>query len=103
MSTLDQKIQQLEEATTASQTLLLEKESKLSSASDALDKAKSTLKSLSASKGGQLLLEDLKVTDTELPNLISAKMLAQEEYDEAEKLYETNQKYLSIIREKVSR
>ena len=98
MSALEQKLKQLEEATNASQSALTEKESKLTSASDALDKAKAKLKALSPEAQ-----QTLQVNDTELPELISAKMLAQEEYDEAKKRYDTNQKYLLLFREKVSR
>lgn len=97
MSTLEQKLKQLEEATNASQNSLAEKESALSSASSTLDKAKAKLKALSPEAQ-----QTLQVNDTELPELISAKMLAQEEYDEAKKRFETNQKYLLIFRAKVS-
>ena len=98
MSTLEQKLKQLEEATTASQKLLIDKESNLSSASDALAKSKAKLKSLSPEAQ-----QTLQVNDTELPELIDAKMLAQSEYDEAKTRYETNQKYLLLFREKVPR
>ena len=96
MSALEQKLKQLEEATTAAQSDFTEKESKLSSASDALDKAKTKLKALSPEAQ-----QTLQVNDTELPDLLSAEMLAQEEHDEAKKKYETNQKYLLIFRAKV--
>lgn len=98
MSNLEQKLQKLEEATTASQTNLLEKESKLKSASEALVKIKSELRSLDPEKQ-----QTMQVNDTELPELISAKMLAQEEYDEAKKRHETNQKYLLLFREKATK
>ena len=96
MSALERKLKQLEEATTAAQSDLAEKESKLSAASAALDKAKAKLKALSPEAQA-----DLQVNDTELPELISAKMLAQEEYDESKKRFDTNQKYLLIFRAKV--
>lgn len=98
MSTLEQKVKQLEEATTAAQAALDEKEPNLAAASDALDKAKAKLKELSPKAQ-----QTLQVNDTELPELITAKMAAQEEYDEAKKRYETNQKYLLIFREKAGR
>ncbi|KAL9181148.1 hypothetical protein ACHAXT_009953 [Thalassiosira profunda] len=98
MSTLEHKVKQLEEATTAAQAALDEKESNLAAASDALDKAKAKLKELSPEAQ-----QTLQVNDTELPELITAKMAAQEEHDEAKKRYETNQKYLLIFREKASR
>ena len=96
MSALERKLKQLEEATTAAQSDLDEKETKLSAASAALDKAKAKLKALSPEAQA-----DLQVNDTELPELISAKMLAQEEYDESKKRFDTNQKYLLIFRAKV--
>ena len=95
MSALEHKLKQLEEATTAAQSDLAEKESKLSAASAALDKAKAKLKALSPEAQA-----DLQVNDTELPELISAKMLAQEEYDESKKRFDTNQKYLLILGQK---
>ncbi|KAL7532639.1 hypothetical protein ACHAXR_004755 [Thalassiosira sp. AJA248-18] len=98
MSSAEQKVKQLEEATNASQSTLQQKEAALSSASDTLDKAKNKLKSLSPEAQ-----QTLQFNDTELPELISAKMLAEQEYDEAKKRYETNQKYLLIFREKASR
>lgn len=97
MASLEQKLQKFEQATSESQTALQEKETKLTSASDALDAAKSKLKALNPEAQ-----KDLQVNDTELPELISAKMLAQEEYDEAKKRFETNQKYLLVFRAKAS-
>lgn len=95
---MEDKVKKLEEATAVAQSVLAEKQTKLTSAKDALDNAKAKLKALSPE--AQHLLQ---VNDTELPELISAKMLAQEEYDEAKKRYDTNQKYLILFREKLSR
>jgi len=95
---MEDKVKKLEEATAVAQSVLAEKQTKLTSATDALDNAKAKLKALSPE--AQHLLQ---VNDTELPELISAKMLAQEEYDEAKKRYDTNQKYLILFREKLSR
>lgn len=94
---MEDKVKKLEEATAVAQSVLAEKQTKLTSATDALDNAKAKLKALSPE--AQHLLQ---VNDTELPELISAKMLAQEEYDEAKKRYDTNQKYLILFREKLS-
>jgi len=98
ISSMEDKVKKLEEATAVAQSVLAEKQTKLTSATDALDNAKAKLKALSPE--AQHLLQ---VNDTELPELISAKMLAQEEYDEAKKRYDTNQKYLILFREKLSR
>ena len=95
---MEEKIRKLEEATSIAQSALKEKESKLSSTSAALSEAKAKLKAL-----GPEAQATLQVNDTELPDLISANMLAQEEYDEAKKRYETNQKYLLIFKEKAAR
>ncbi|KAL7550173.1 hypothetical protein ACHAWF_017052 [Thalassiosira exigua] len=97
-TTWERKLELLERATTAAETLLAEKERALSAATEALEGAKSKLKSLSPEAQ-----ESLQVNDTELPDLISSKILAQEEYDEAKKRVETNQRYLTIVREKASR
>ncbi|KAL3757907.1 hypothetical protein ACHAWU_002827 [Discostella pseudostelligera] len=95
MSTLEQKLRQLEEATTIAQSVLSEKESKLALASEALEKSKSKLKSLDAE-----VQQTLQVNDTDLPELIDAKMIAQQEYDEALRRYEVNQQYLALFRKK---
>lgn len=98
MATIEQKIEQLTEATIASQAVLAEKESKLSSASAAVEKAKTKLKRLSPEAQ-----QTLQFNDTELPDLMSAKMAAEGEYDEAKKRYDKNQQYLLLFREKASR
>lgn len=96
---MEAKIRKLEEATSLAQSALQEKESKLSSTSTALSEAKAKLKALRPEAQATL-----QVNDTELPDLISANMIAQEEYDEAKKRYETNQKYLLIFKkEKAAR
>ena len=98
MLTAEQKLKQLEEATIASQSLLAEKESTLSSATAALDQAKTKLKALSPEAQ-----QTLQVTDTDLPELIGARMRAQEERDEAKARCDTNQKYVSIFRDRIAR
>ena len=95
---MEEKIRKLEEATSIVQSALQEKESKLSSTSTALSEAKAKLKALSPDAQA-----NLQVNETELPDLISANMIAQEEYDEAKKRYETNQRYLLIFKEKAAR
>ncbi|KAL7447262.1 hypothetical protein ACHAXM_011046 [Skeletonema potamos] len=95
---MEEKIKQLEEATTASQLSLLKAESKLGAASGALEAAKTKLKQLSPEAQ-----QNLEFNDTELPDLISAKMLAESECDAARKRYETNEKYLMIMRQKHSK
>ena len=92
---MEEKIKKLDEATTASHLSLLDAESKLAAASDALEAAKNKLKQLSPEAQ-----QNLEFNDTELPDLISAKMLAESERDAARKRYETNEKYLMIMREK---
>lgn len=97
MSSLEQKVKQLEDATNAAQSYLAEKETKLSSATDALSEAKGKLKTLSPEAQ-----QTLQVNDTELPELLSSKALAQEEYDEAKTRYEANQRYLLIFKAKLT-
>ena len=94
---MEEKIKKLDEATTASQLSLLDAESKLAAASDELEAAKNKLKQLTPEAQ-----QNLEFNDTELPDLISAKMLAESEVDAARKRYETNEKYLMIMREKCS-
>ncbi len=89
---MEQKLKQLEEATADAQSALLEKETKLTSASDALTKAKTKLRLLDMEAQ-----RNLQVNDTELPELISAELAAMEERDAAMARYETNRKYLSLF------
>ena len=97
MSSLEQKVKQLEDASNAAQSHLAEKETKLYSATDALSETKEKLKALSPEAQ-----QTLQVNDTELPELLSSKALAQEEYDEAKTRYEANQRYLLIIKAKLT-
>ena len=96
-ATLEQKIQQLEDATNSAQSDLTMKQSALTVASNELTKAKTKLKSTLSPEAQQTI----QVNDTELPELLSAKMIAQEEYDEAKKRYDTNQRYLLMLKEKL--
>ncbi len=98
MVTLDEKLKKLEEATNSSQALFIESQTKFEQATKALDDAKSKLKALSAEAQ-----QTLQVNDTDLPELIEAKMIAETEYDEAKKRYETNQRYLMLFNAKVAR
>ena len=93
---LEQKIQQLEDATNSAQSDLTKKQSALTLASNELTKAKTKLKATLSPEAQQTI----QVNDTELPELLSAKMIAQEEYEEAKKRYDTNQRYLLIMKEK---
>ncbi len=95
---MEEKIKKLDEATTAAQLALLDAESKLAAASNALEAAKSRLKQLSPEAQ-----QNIQFNDTELPDLISAKMEAELEVENARNRYETNEKYLTLIREKHSK
>ena len=96
-TTLEQKIQQLEDATNSAHSDLTMKQSALTVACNELTKAKTKLKATLSPEAQQTI----KVNDTELPELLSAKMIAQEEYDEAKKRYDTNQRYLLMMKEKL--
>lgn len=95
---MEDKLEQLEDATAAAQSVLSIKESELSSASEALSTAKSKLKSLNPEAQ-----QTLHVNDTELPELISAELQAREEYNTAKARYETNAKYLELFKGRVLR
>ena len=98
MASLQDKLRQLEEATATSQTAFHEAESNLKKATESLDVAKAKLKALSPEAQ-----EALQVNDTELPELLEAKMTAQIEFDEAKKRYETNQRYVDLLKEKIAK
>ncbi len=95
MCTQEQKLRQLEEATVKAQSILSEKKSKLASASESLEKSKAKIKNLDLE-----VQQTLQVNDTDLPELIDAKMIARQEYDEALRRYEINQQYLASFRKK---
>ena len=93
---MDEKLRQLEEATANAQSALLEKEAMLVLASEALNKAKTKLKSLDME-----VQRNLQVNDTELPELMSAQLAAVEERDAAMARYETNRRYLSLLKDRI--
>ena len=97
MASVQDKLRQLEEATATSHNALLEQEYVLNSAVEALESAKTKLKALSPEAQ-----ENLQVNDTELPELIEAKMVAQVQYDEAKKRYDTNQRYVDLLKNKLA-
>jgi hypothetical protein len=98
MASLHDKLLQLEEATATAHADLLVKESQLKSAMEALGAAEARLKALSPEAQAAL-----QVNDTELPELLEAKAIAQIEYDDAKKRYATNQRYIELLKEKVAR
>lgn len=98
MASLQDKLQQLEQATATAQNDLLQKESKLKSATEALNAAKTKLKALSPEAQ-----ETLQVNDTELPELLEAEIAARVECDEARQRYETNVRYVGILKEKIGK
>lgn len=94
---MEDKLNQLEDATAAAQYILSIKESEISTATEALRTAKSKkLKSLNPEAQ-----QTLHVNDTELPELISAELQAREEYESAKARYETNLQYLKFFRERL--
>jgi hypothetical protein len=98
MASLEDKLNQLEEATSKSQALFFQHEAKLKSATDALEAAKSKLRALSPDAQA-----NLQVNDTDLPELLNAKILAQDECEASKKRYEVNQKYLMVMKAKAAK
>jgi len=98
MTTLQEsKVQKLEEATSVAQHAMQEAETKLATASAALDASKAKLRALDP-----FAQQSLQVNDTDLPELIGQRMAAQEEYLDAKQRFETNQRYLVAIRTKLN-
>ena len=97
MATLQEKVQKLDEATSVARHAMQEAETRLESATVALDECKAKLRSLDPAAQ-----QTLQVNDTELPELIDKKMAAQEEYLGAKQRFETNQRYLIAIRTKIN-
>lgn len=97
MASLQEKLQKLEDATNLSQAIFLDSQSKLEHATKALKEAEAKLRDLNPEAQ-----QALQVNDTELPELLEAKYMAETECEGAKKRYETNQKYLVAFKAKVA-
>ncbi|EJK74502.1 hypothetical protein THAOC_03818 [Thalassiosira oceanica] len=92
-----EKVQKLEAATAVARHAMKEAETRLESATAALDECKAKLRALDPAAQ-----QTLQVNDTELPDLIGKRMAAREEYLGAKQRFETNQRYLIAIRTKLN-
>ena len=92
---MNDKIAKLEVATQEAKTLMEHHQVALEDATQRLTAAKDLLRQMDTADQAKI-----QVNDTKLPELLSLHALAQEQYETSRRLYETNQKYLSTMKEK---
>ena len=92
---MDDKIAKLEAATKEAETQMNEHKELLEDAAKRLQAAKELLREMDPEDQAKI-----KVNDTKLPELISLHELAKEQYESSHKRFETNSRYLTIMKEK---
>ena len=95
---LEQKIAKLEAATKEAQSQVLVAKQALDIATQQLSDAKERYRNLSISDQ-----ERLQVNDTELPELLETQLRAKNVYDTVVGRFETNQRYLAVMKQKLSK
>eukprot|EP00562_Extubocellulus_spinifer_P003764 CAMPEP_0178538372 /NCGR_PEP_ID=MMETSP0696-20121128/37071_1 /TAXON_ID=265572 /ORGANISM="Extubocellulus spinifer, Strain CCMP396" /LENGTH=124 /DNA_ID=CAMNT_0020170629 /DNA_START=181 /DNA_END=555 /DNA_ORIENTATION=+ len=95
---MEAKLTQLEAATEAAEKSMLQNLEALDDATERVRAAKMLLR--------QMPLEDqekIQVNDTKLPELLDLLARATEEYEVSQKTYETNKRYLDLLKKKLGR
>ena len=95
---LEEKIAKLEAATKEAQSQILVAKQALDMATQQLSDAKETYRNLSISDQ-----ERIQVNDTELPELLETQLRAKNVYDTVVGRFETNQRYLAAMKQKLSK
>ena len=95
VSTMDDKIAKLQVATEKAQAEMEQDKAALDDAVKRLTAAKDLLREMDAED--QAIFQ---VNDTKLPELISLHQLAKEKYETSQTRYETNHRYLTMMKEK---
>ena len=95
---LEEKIAKLEAATKEAQSQVLVAKQALDMATQQLSDAKERYRNLSISDQ-----ERLQVNDTELPELLETQLRAKNVYDTVVRRFETNQRYLAVMKQKLSK
>lgn len=95
---LEEKIAKLEAATKEAQSQVLVAKQALDMATQQLSDAKERYRNLSISDQ-----ERLQVNDTELPELLETQLRAKNVYDTVVGRFETNQRYLAVMKQKLSK
>uniref|UniRef100_A0A7S1ZQ15 Uncharacterized protein n=1 Tax=Trieres chinensis TaxID=1514140 RepID=A0A7S1ZQ15_TRICV len=93
---MEGKLAQLQAATDEAEKQVLENLRALDDATQRVKVAKSLLRSLDAEEQEKIL-----VTDTKLPELLDLLAHATEKYETSQKKYETNMKYLALLKLKM--
>lgn len=96
---MDQKkYQQLEAATDEAREHMLRAKATLDQVTLTLNRTKAALKELSPEEQ-----EIIKVNDTSLPELVERSIVAKDEYETWKKRHDMNQKYLTVLGEKLTK
>ena len=95
-TTMEAKLAQLEAATEAAQKSMLQNIEALDDATERVKAAKMLLRQMP-----QEDQERIQVNDTKLPELLDLLARATEEYEISQKTYETNKRYLDLLRKKM--
>ena len=93
---MEDKIAKLEAATAYSEKDLLRNLEVLSDATERVRVAKALLKSMPKEEQ-----EKIQVTDTKLPELLDLLATASENYETSQQRYETNKRYLDMLKHKM--
>ena len=88
-SSLVEKIAKLQEATDTAKADVDQKQLELADSQKRLDVAKELLQSLEPEQQ-----QSIAINDTKYPDLLALHQIAKDNYETAQKRYETNQKYL---------
>ena len=93
---MEDKIAKLEAATADAEKEVLRNLEVLSDATERVRVAKALLKQMP-----QEDQEKIAITDTKLPELLDMLALATENYETSQQRYETNKRYLELLRQKM--
>jgi hypothetical protein len=94
---MDAKISKLEDAAQEAHRQMKARQGDLEKATLELAQAKDNCRSLPQSEQ-----ETLQVNDTEIPEMLESHLRAKQEFEAAEARYDTNQRYLAMMKEKAN-
>ena len=92
---MEGKITKLQTATDEAETLVQQHKKVLEYACTRVDAAKALLRQLDPEEQAKI-----QVNDTQLPEFLDLKAVAQEQYETSRKRFETNKRYLDSMKEK---
>jgi hypothetical protein len=94
---MSDKIQKLQQATDEAKNNMMKSKASFDDSLRRLNAAKEALRAMD-----QEDQERIQVNDTKLPELLDLHRMATEEYQDSKCRYETNLRYLSLLKEKLN-